>query len=78
MAQSVCGEKNWNGNSYYVEYIVPEEGIPAWEGQASSQRLNEDGFPGWILEGGGKQIFIPQSRSIIPKDLELIPTNWSD
>ena len=69
-------KSNWNKNGYYVEYMVPEEGLSAWEGEASSQEMDDEGFSGWVLEGGAKQVFVPMSHSEIPESLIVKKTQW--
>ena len=56
---------------------MPEGGLPAWMEKTSSQSLKEEGYPGWMLEGRGTQLYIPNSRQSIPKNLEKKLTHWS-
>jgi len=70
----------WNKNGYFIEYLIPEgKGIPAWEGRTASQEFSEEGFSNHMLEGGKQQIFIADSRNIIPENLQLFSTEklWS-
>lgn len=66
---AVKGE--WNGDGGFVEYTVPKGGIPAWTGEAAPQPA---GAPGYILEGGGDQVWIPPD-GITPSSPQ--PTAWS-
>jgi hypothetical protein len=68
-AEAVKGE--WNGDGGYVEYTVPKGGLPAWTGEAAPQPA---ALPGYILKGGGDQVWIPPN-SIAPS--APLPTPWS-
>ena len=68
-------EHNWNDGTHYVEYTVPSGGLNAWVGPASSQM--SPSTPGYILPGGGIQVFVPNSRQLIdPSLLIKKPTGW--
>jgi hypothetical protein len=58
----------WNKATSYVEYVVPEGGLPAWMGPAASQTVR-DTVTDLFLPGGKTQIFVPQSRMQISPDL---------
>ena len=65
----------WNKGVSYVEYTVPKGGLDVWVGPASSQ--SAPGIPGYILPGGATQIYVPNSRSVIPKStLKMNTLNW--
>jgi len=66
--------EDWNKNGAYVEYVIPEGGLNAWLGKTASQTLETT--PGWIQPGGLDQIFVPDSRALIPSDLSRTPTLW--
>ncbi len=56
---------SWNKNGYYVEWTVPESGLWAWEGKASSQVENSPKAPatlGQYLPGGHTQLFIDMNH----------------
>jgi hypothetical protein len=58
----------WNQATQYVEHVLPEGGLPAWVGPASSQTAR-DGVSSLVLNGGATQLFIPTSRTSIPANL---------
>lgn len=73
--------KYWNENGYYVVHTVGSEGLPVWEGQASSQFVKDaegNDIESWMVQGGGKQIFSPTAWNDIPSSLVTQPTNWSE
>ena len=72
---SLAVKQVWNKNGYYVEHIL-EENMPSWEGASASQSLKNEGFPDWLQPGGGKQIYIPGSRELIPETLLRKATHW--
>ncbi len=52
---------SWNGNGTFVEMVVPDEGLFAWEGKAASQVENSAkavNTNGQFLQGGNIQLFI--------------------
>jgi hypothetical protein len=64
---------SWNANSYYVEMMVPESGLWAWEGKAASQVENSVIAPttlGQYLPGGHNQLFIDMKHSQNARALE--------
>jgi hypothetical protein len=78
--------ESWNSNGRYVELIVPEGGIYAWEGRIASQIENEAGKTfGQFLPGGDTQIFIDfffneKNAKAYEEVLKLTPkeTHWTD
>jgi hypothetical protein len=80
--------ENWSKNGHYVELVVPEPGLWAWEGRIASQVENDvtkETF-GQVLPGGATQLLIDFEMSIhqaakrIVEDDKLvprIPTHWS-
>jgi hypothetical protein len=67
---AVKGE--WNGDGGYVEYTVPEGGMPAWTGQSAAQPA---GAPGYVLPGGADQVVVQLPPGASPS--APIPTPWS-
>jgi len=68
----------WNENGEYVVHTVGEDGLAVWDGAAASQDFKYEGYPDWFLQGGGKQIYVPQAKFEIPKTLKRYATNWSN
>lgn len=69
---------NFNKNSYYIEYVIPEGStLKAWEGKAAEQ-LNE--ATGQYLPGGGVQLFVELPADIAAAMDKLIPrpTGWGE
>lgn len=74
---------SFSGNGKYVEMLVPEGGLLAWEGKAASQIENGKKAKmtaGQYLEGGQIQLFIDLKFGINAKAVENISipieTNW--
>lgn len=63
---------DWNDNGYYVECVVGDEGLKAWEGPAAGQEYNDGKFH---LEGGKTQLFITPGTMETSKP-KL--TNWPE
>jgi hypothetical protein len=52
---------SWNENGYFVEMMIPDQGLVAWEGKAASQIENSPkagASMGQYLPGGQVQLFI--------------------
>ena len=54
----------WNKDGYIVRIVLGHE-LPGWRGIAASQSLAEEGFPDWILSGGGEQVYIPMVNPLL-------------
>jgi|GEM_PF-2624555 len=65
----------WNDNGYYVEHVVGNEGLKAWEGPAAGQPYQEANGREFYLEGGQKQLFITPGKTE-PSAPKL--TNWPE
>jgi putative toxin of predicted polymorphic toxin system len=61
---------NWNSDREMVEYTVGSQGLKVWGGPAAAMEASANGY---ILEGGGYQIWTPLG-SLQP--FPRIPTNW--
>jgi hypothetical protein len=78
--------ESWSDNGRFIEFVVPEDGIYAWEGKIASQIENKGGETfGQFLPGGDTQIFIDFSFSesnwaAREEVLKLTPrkTNWTE
>jgi len=66
---------SWNDNGYYVEHVVGDEGLKAWEGPAAGQRYRKHNGQAFYLKGGGKQLFITPGGTN-PTAPKL--TDWSE
>ncbi|HKP98477.1 MAG TPA: hypothetical protein VJ385_22290 [Fibrobacteria bacterium] len=65
----------WNENGFFVEMIVPEEGLLAWEGKAASQIENDPDAVktlGQYLPGGQIQLFIDLKFEANAKAMEAL------
>jgi hypothetical protein len=75
----------FSDNGRFIEFVVPEDGIWAWEGKIASQIENTAmGTFGQFLPGGGTQIFIDftfneANFKARGEALKLVPqkTNWT-
>ena len=66
---------DWNDNGYYVEHVVGEEGLKAWEGPTAGQTYEESNGKEFYLKGGKTQLFITPGDTD-PKKPKL--TNWPE
>lgn len=69
---------SWNKDGYFVEMIVPEQGLMAWEGKAASQVENgskAQATAGQYLPGGQVQLFIDFEFDANAKALEGMARN---
>jgi hypothetical protein len=65
---------SWNNNGEYITYTIPPgAGLNVWEGITASQRMA--GHP-YVLEGGGRQIFVNPEDLIKENISARRKTNW--
>ncbi len=73
----------WSKNGEYIEFIVPEEGLIAWEGLIASQLAATGEAAGQVLKGGAVQLVIdfthPENAHALPAVLASPrkSTNWT-
>ena len=60
---------DWNQDGKYVEYTVPEGGLPVWRGKAASQEVGEH----HQLAGGHEQFYFQPVRDSYAGDPKLNP-----
>lgn len=75
--------ESWNTNGLFVEFVVPEPGILAWEGRVASQIENDASKVtlGQYLKGGDTQLLIdfqfPANHAAAAHLPAPKPTHWS-
>lgn len=76
--------ESWSQNGYFVELIVPESGLLAWEGTIASQIESNAAKPtfGQYLKGGETQLLIDfrhaANEGAVAAIGDRIPTHWTD